>query len=59
MAYYPTQKTTWDKLQKKKGHENDCGRPGINGGFIQNKNVKFGVNCYGSKEILQKKNKIL
>ena len=49
MAYYPTQKTTWDKLQKIKGHENDCGRPGINGGFIQNKNVKFGVNCYGSK----------
>ena len=26
-----------------------CGRPGINGGFIQNKNVKFGVNCFGSK----------
>lgn len=49
MAYYPTQKTTWDKLQKIKGHENDCGRPGINGGFIQNKNVKFGVNCFGSK----------
>ena len=52
MAYYPTQKTTWDKLQKIKGHENDCGRPGINGGFIQNENVKFGVNCFGSKRTI-------
>ena len=34
MAFYPTQKTTWDKLQKIKGHENDCGRPGVNGGYI-------------------------
>jgi len=52
MAYYPTQKTTWDKLQKIKGHKNDCGRPGINGGFIQNQNVKFGVNCFGSKRTI-------
>ena len=28
MAYYPTQKTTWHKLQKIKGHKHDCGRPG-------------------------------
>ena len=40
---------TWDKLQKIEGHENDCGRPGINGGFIDNPNVRFGVNCYGHK----------
>merc|ERR1711991_738171 len=32
MAFYPTQKSTWKKLQKIKGHEHDCGRPGINGG---------------------------
>jgi len=48
---YPTQKDTWGKLQKlspeKPNH--DCGRPGINGGFIPNKNIKFGVNCYGVK----------
>ena len=49
MAYYPTQKTTWHKLQKIKGHEHDCGRPGINGGYIKNPNVRFGVNCFGSK----------
>ena len=49
MAFFPTQKSTWHKLQKIKGHENDCGRPGINGGFMKNPNVRFGVNCYGNK----------
>jgi hypothetical protein len=52
MALFPTQKETWDKLQKIKGHEHDCGRPGINGGFIDNKNVQFGVNCYGYKPVI-------
>jgi len=52
MALFPTQKETWDKLQKVKGHEHDCGRPGINGGFIDNKNIQFGVNCYGYKPII-------
>jgi hypothetical protein len=49
MVYYPTQKKTFDKLQKIPEHENDCGRPGINGGYIDNPNAKFGVNCYGYK----------
>tara|TARA_Y100000768_G_C23982785_1_gene686871 strand:+ start:1052 stop:1894 length:843 start_codon:yes stop_codon:yes gene_type:complete len=49
LALFPTQKKTYDNLQKIKGHENDCGRPGINGGYIENKNVRFGVNCYGYK----------
>jgi hypothetical protein len=49
LALYPTQKKTYEKLQKKKGYENSCGRPGINGGFIANPNVRFGVNCYGYK----------
>ena len=49
LALFPTQKKTYDKLQNIKGHENDCGRPGINGGFIDNKKVRFGVNCYGYK----------
>jgi hypothetical protein len=49
MALYPTQQTTWDGLQKIEGHENDCGRPGINGGFMQNPGTKFGVNCFGYK----------
>ena len=49
MALFPTQQKTWDELQKIEGHENDCGRPGVNGGFIQNPAVRFGVNCYGYK----------
>ena len=48
-ALYPTQHESWKKLQKVKNHENDCGRPGINGGYIDNPNVRFGVNCYGQK----------
>ena len=54
MAFFPTQRETWNKLQKIKGHKHDCGRPGINGGFIKNKNVKFGVNCYGYKPRMSK-----
>ena len=49
LALFPTQKKTWDYLQTVEGHENDCGRPGINGGFIDNENVRFGVNCFGYK----------
>ena len=49
MALYPTQEDTYNNLQKIKGHENDCGRPGINGGYIANPKVKFGVNCFGFK----------
>jgi hypothetical protein len=49
LALFPTQKKTYDRLQTIPGHENDCGRPGVNGGFIANPNIKFGVNCYGNK----------
>lgn len=49
MALYPTQYDKWERLQDIEGHEHDCGRPGINGGYIANPNVKFGVNCYGYK----------
>ena len=49
MALFPTQKNTWDVLQKTDNHKNDCGRPGVNGGYISNPYMKFGVNCYGKK----------
>jgi hypothetical protein len=49
MALFPTQKTTFDTLQTIKGHENDCGRPGVNGGYMANPNIKYGVNCFGYK----------
>lgn len=49
MALFPTQQKTFDNLQKIAGHENDCGRTGINGGYMANPRLKFGVNCYGYK----------
>jgi hypothetical protein len=49
MAYFPTQKSTWTDLQKNPKAKNNCGRPGINGGFMANPNLKFGVNCFGKK----------
>jgi hypothetical protein len=49
MAFFPTQKSTWNKLQKTDNHKNDCGRPGVNGGYFANPYIKFGVNCYGKK----------
>jgi hypothetical protein len=49
MAYFPTQKATWTELQKSEKRKNNCGRPGINGGFMANPNIKFGVNCFGKK----------
>ena len=50
MAVYPTQKDTYEKLQA--GPEDQrmaCGNPGLNGGFFDNPEMKFGVNCYGQK----------
>jgi hypothetical protein len=51
MAFYPTQKSTWDKLQKNSTPEKRraCGKPGINGGHFSNPELRFGVNCYGIK----------
>jgi hypothetical protein len=49
MALFPTQQKTYDGLQKIPNHENDCGRPGVNGGYMANPALKFGVNCYGYK----------
>ena len=54
MALFPTQKQSYNHLQTIKGHENDCGRPGINGGYMANPKVRFGVNCYGYKPKIRK-----
>ena len=50
MALFPTQQSTYDKL-KENGPEvqHNCGRPGVNGGYITNPYIKFGVNCFGKK----------
>ena len=55
MALFPTQKTTYEKLSKIDEHQHDCGRPGVNGGYIKNENVQFGVNCYGLKPSINDK----
>jgi hypothetical protein len=55
--YFPTQMKTYKTLQGIKGHENDCGRPGINGGYIANPYTRFGVNCYGKKPIIKPEEK--
>jgi len=48
IALFPTQKATWEKMQKDTNPQNriKCGRPGVNGGYFDPK-TKFGVNCYG------------
>jgi hypothetical protein len=50
MAVYPTQKETYDMIQKGPDEERGaCGRPGLNGGYFDNPDMKFGVTCYGVK----------
>ena len=51
MILYPTQKSTWEELQKSTdpAKKNSCGRPGVNGGYMSNASMKVGVNCYGPK----------
>ena len=49
MALFPTQQHSYDALQKQPGHERDCGRPGINGGYMEDATQKFGANCFGYK----------
>jgi hypothetical protein len=59
MALFPTQKKTYDKLQKIEGHEKDCGRPGVNGGYMNDATLRFGANCYGNKPRITNKEKQL
>lgn len=49
-AVYPTQKDTWEKLQAgPEDQRTSCGVPGLNGGYFDNPELRFGVNCYGPK----------
>jgi len=50
VAVYPTQKATWEKVQNGPEDERSaCGQPGVNGGYFDNPEMRFGVNCYGKK----------
>ena len=66
-AVYPTQEETWKKIQSGPDeNKNSCGVPGLNGGYFDNPEMRFGVNCYGKKppqsendqELLMKQGKI-
>jgi hypothetical protein len=49
-AVYPTQKSTYDELQAgPEDQRTSCGVPGLNGGYFDNPELRFGVNCYGPK----------
>ena len=47
-ALFPTQKKTYDMLVAA-GRGDECGKPGVNGGYFSDETMKFGVNCYGPK----------
>jgi len=51
MALYPIQHSFWKKKQENSDPDRrgECGQPGINGGFYQNRHMQFGVNCWGQK----------
>ena len=50
-ALFPIQQETWEEIQTRpENYRNDCGdKYGVNGGFFENSELKFGVNCYGVK----------
>ena len=49
LALFPIQKSMYNELKKIPGHQHDCGRVGVNGGYMEDPHLKFGVNCYGKK----------
>ena len=49
LALYPTQKDSFEKLEQNPETRGQCGLPGINGGYFDNKNLKLGANCYARK----------
>jgi len=49
LALYPTQTEYWKTLQKKSSTKNNCGAPGVNGGYYHNPYFEIGANCYGSR----------
>ena len=52
-AYYPVQQCYYDSIMEEddflENSDKYCGKPGLNGGYFSNPQLKFGVNCYGVK----------
>ena len=50
MAVYPTQRETYEELQQgPEDQKGACGKPGLNGGYFDNPELKFGVTCIGKR----------
>ena len=50
MAVYPTQKSTYEELQQGPAEQKGaCGKPGLNGGYFDNPELKYGVTCVGKR----------
>ena len=50
MAVYPTQKGTYEELQQGPAEQKGaCGKPGLNGGYFDNPELKYGVTCVGKR----------
>ena len=50
LAVYPTGDETYKKLQAGPAEQKmACGVPGVNGGFFDNPEMRFGVTCVGKK----------
>ena len=54
-AMFPIQGSFYEKLQQYSNLKNACGNVGLNGGYFKDTGLKFGVNCYGVKPILDPK----
>jgi len=50
MAVYPTSADTFKKTQSgPEDGRSSCGQIGVNGGYFDNPELKYGVTCYGKK----------
>lgn len=55
LAIYPTSEETYNKAQAGSEEQRmSCGIPGVNGGYFDNPEMRFGVNCYGAKPAQKK-----
>jgi hypothetical protein len=50
MAVFPTQRGTYEELQQgPEDQKGACGKPGVNGGYFDNPELKYGVTCVGKR----------
>jgi len=50
MAVFPTQRGTYEELQQgPEEQKGACGKPGVNGGYFDNPELKYGVTCIGKR----------